>query len=484
MRNLVCFFVLMVYFSCKNKNGAELSPQKEMISESEEILESKETETIDYSNVIKDTLIVSGKEIVFLMPSKEELKAMGKRRDISKLDSTFKYNSARVKEFLKFPEDIKISYSTKRIIGVNYGNRIKYYDKLDYFKCNFGMLMMFNISFNMVKGVKTDEDYFSLIVEYYRENIRLEKTIAYKYVIAKNGLNVREAGGEISDKYDYGEFVEIIGYSNDTIEVNDNGKIIKDVWASVKWKRNGWTYKRYVFNGFLGDREDIIVFKDQICLGYYYSQPTLYSNNADAQFDCLTKYFDFELISEKHFNAIKPIHETFLKKNPLVKIEENEDKSQNIILPIKDSTIVFSSKIDYSGSSHSYYGDVDFLNQYLTSHIYYKAEEGNYSYIDRTSGKETFVFADFPFISPDKKYIICFFYDVYDEVFSLEKYDINENREISFKNGFAFEYWVKPSSKNLKWISKNEFAIEITNKKIWNGSADYKSQYLKIKLKH
>ncbi len=477
MKKLLFILILAYCFSCNNKKqktSIEANAQKQALVKPE----------YNYSAILKDTIIVSGKEIVFFVPSEDELQIIKKEEGILENDSIYRYQIPRIKQYLRFPKNIKITKTSKRIIGVKEGNRIRYIDRLDYLKSNYGMLMMYNKTYNYVKGFKTEKELYSLIDKFYRNNTRLEKTIDHKYVLARNGLNVRDEEGNVSDKYDYGEFVEIIGYTKDSLEIEDNGNIVKDVWAIIKWKKNGRTEKRYVFKGFLGDQKEVQVFEDQLCYGFFYDEETLYSNNSDAEFKCLADYFDFKLISESEFNAIKLIHNSFLTINPLVKIEENKDESQNVVLPVKDSTLIFNSKVDYSASSHSYYGDVDFLNQYVMHHVYYKAEEAIFTYIDRTTGEKTFMFSDFPIITPDKKQIMCFHYDLYEDRFILEFYKIDNDKSIAFTHGFSFMFWLKPQSGQIKWISNDEFAIQITNKKIWNGSNHYRPQYLKMKFKN
>ncbi|MEO1031097.1 MAG: hypothetical protein AAFX55_06815, partial [Bacteroidota bacterium] len=419
--------LLVFCFSCKNEEH-----------ETSLKTEAKEEESVapnyDFSTIPKDTIIVSGKEIVFFLPSKEELEIIKNEHENFKKDSLYKYQIPRIKKYLRFPKNIKISTSSKRIIGVDEGDRIRYYDRLDYFKSNFGMLMMYNRTFNFVKGFKNEGELYAIIDKYYRDNIRLEKTIDHKYVTARNGLNIRDEAGNVSDKYDYGDIVKIIGYTKDSIEIRDNGKVMKDAWAIIKWQQNGTTKKRYVFNGYLGEIKDIQVFKDQICYGITLEHQRLYDIPDDTYPECLDAYFGFKLISNNTFNSIVGVNTDFYKENKAVKITKNEDQTVNVSLPLKDSTLVYNSKMDYKSSSHSFYGDIDFLNQYLMFHIYYEAEEAFYSLIDKTSGKETFMFSGFPNISPDKKRILSFHYDIYEDEFYLQVLRINTDKTISFEN--------------------------------------------------
>jgi sulfur carrier protein ThiS len=475
MKKIALILVLMCCFSCKNE-------KQNLTVDANDIKEETQKPEYDYSKIPKDTLIVSGKEIVFFLPKKQEFEIIKNEENSFIEDSLYKYQIPRVKQYLKFPKNIKITISNKRIIGIDEGHRIRYYDRLDYFKSNYGMLMMYNKTFNFVKGYKTEEELYSKIDNFYRDNLRFEKNIARKYVIAQNGLNVREENGKISGKYNYAEIVNIIDFTKDTIVVDDNGNIIKDVRAIVKWKQNGRTKKRYVFNGFLGEKEDVKIFEDQICYGNVFDDPRLYDNPDYTYPECLNEYFDFKLISQNKFKNIAEINTDFYKKNTLVKITKNEDQTENISLPLKDSTLVFNSKMDYNESSHSFYGDVEFLNQYLMYHVYYKAEDAYFSFIDKTSGKRNYMFQGFPNISPDKKRIVSFHYDIYDNEPYIQVFKINSDKTIDFEKGFRFTYWAHHHESEIKWLSNTEFVMAIEYKGI-NGTRDFNPQYLKVNLK-
>ncbi|WP_299117231.1 hypothetical protein [uncultured Winogradskyella sp.] len=482
MKQLVVMLILVCCFSCKNEKNSTTS---NTTLSKDKIIE-KTTLDYDFSTIPKDTIIVSGKEIVFFLPSKDELQIIKKEDSILEKDSLYRYNIARVKQYLKFPEGIKISNSTKRVIGVDQGNRIRYYDRLDYFKSNYGMLMMYNRTFQYVTGFNTEEELYSIIDAYYRNNLRFEIPIEQKFVVAENGLNIRRLDGTIDGKFNNGDVVDILGYSDSIAEINDDGKILKGRWAAIKWNNvtgnTSRVKKRYVFEGFLGSIDEVKVYKSQICYGIEYETQRLYDITDNIYPKCLDSYFDFDLISEKSFNAIKEMDINFYKENKHVKIEANEDNTQDINLPLKDTTLVFKSISDYKGSSHSFYGDIEFLNQYLMYHIYYEAEDAFFSFIDKTSGKQTIMFQGFPNISPDKKRIISFYYDIYDDEFYLEIFKIKKDRTINFEKGFRFVHWIQDHGSKIKWLSSTEFAIIIVNKNRMHQS-DYKPQYLKVKLK-
>ena len=480
-----CFVLISVFLflSCKKQKEEKLqhveAPAKSKIEYTIPV------KTHDFSSIPNDTLFVTGKHIIFTKPSEKEFEILKDQEGINEVDSDFGLYSSKVIDSLQ--STYKITATSKRIIGIVKFNDTIYVDRLmpkariSRDPIHYSAFLVFNDYFSIYSNVYTDVAYYGLIRDYYN-TVRFEKPIANKYVISRNGLNIRRSDGTVDGKYYNGDLVNIIGYTDDIIEVEDEGKTLKGRWAIVQWRVGGTILKRYVFEGFLGDLEEVIIYEDQICVGYKLDNETRYNLN-EAEIECLTKYMDFEIISEADFNALKTIKNEFFTINPSVIVTENEDETQNITLPIKDSLIVYKSKVGYSNSTHGYYGDVDFLNQYLMYHVYPKAEDAFYSFVDRTTGKETFSFADYPYVSLDKKKIISFTFDVYEEQFFIEIYKIYADKTIVLENAFYFVHWLKTYQNEVKWISNTTFAIEIVNQNIWNGSDVKNPQYLKIKLK-
>ena len=478
----VIILVLLI-LSCKKQKEEQLP---HVVAPSQTKVEHTiPVKTFDFSSIPKDTLFVTGKHIIFTRPSEKEFEILKNEEGIYEVDSDFGVYSSTVMDSLK--STYKITATSKRIIGIIEAHDTTYVDRLapkariSQDPIHYSAFLVFNKNFSIYSNVYTDTAYYGLIRDYYN-TVRFEKPIAQKYVLSRNGLNIRRADGTVDGKYNNGDLVNIIGYTDEVVQVEDEGKTIKGRWAIVKWRDGGMTLKRYVFEGYLVNLEDVIIYEDQICTGFAFTKRDMYGTD-DADLECLTHYLDLELISKAKFNALKPIRNDFLNQNPSVIVKENEDKTQNITLPIKDSVIVYKSKVGYNYSSHGYYGDVDFLNQYLMHHVYPKAEDAFYSFIDRNTGRETFMFADYPYVSIDKQKIISFVYDVYNEQFYLEIYKINEDKTIVLDHAFNFVHWLKTYQNEVKWISNTEFAIEIVNKTIWNGSTIKNPQYLKIKIK-
>lgn len=76
------------------------------------------------------------------------------------------------------------------------------------------------------------------------------KVLKTAYVTAKSGLLYRtEPQGAVIDKFPYGSALEIIEFTGNKMEVEDEGKTISGEWVGVRLD----TRKVYVFDGFLGD---------------------------------------------------------------------------------------------------------------------------------------------------------------------------------------------------------------------------------------
>lgn len=483
MKQLFIIFVLLSSFSCKEEakpNSLHIKPPVKT-----KTVNTLPKKTFDFTSIPKDTLFVTGKHIVFTRPSKKEFELLKDQTGIYEVDSDFGLYTAKVTDSLK--NTYKITTTSKRIIAVVESHDTTYIDRLtpktriSRDPIHYSAILVFNDFFSIYSNVYTDAAYYGLIRDYYT-TVRYEKPIEYKYVVSRNGLNIREADGSLDGKFNNGDRVNVLGYTDDIVEVQDKGKTITGRWAIIQWNDNGRTKKRYVFEGFLGDIKDVKVFEDQICTGFKLIGEARY-NSSNADLECLSKYLDLELISKKDFNAIHNKYKGELQIRPSVIIKENEDKTQSISLPTKDRLIVYNSKVGYGNSTHVYYGDIDFLNQYVLHHTYPEAEEQFYSFIDRNTGKETIVFPEFPYISIDRKKIISFVFNVYEAQFFIEIYKINKDKSITFEHAFNFVHWLKTYQNEVKWISNTEFAIEIVNQNIWNGSEVKQPQYLKIKLK-
>ncbi|WP_179020005.1 hypothetical protein [Winogradskyella forsetii] len=474
MRSLLSFFMILVCFSCKNN-----------IKETEKVIEKIE-KSFDFSSIPKDTVLIKGKQLLYVKPSKEEFDIIKDIEGIEALDEAFEFSTFKIMDSLRWHRLAAIT--SKRIIGIVTINDTTYIDRLN--TKNFNSHNHYSIYYINTCNYKNytyriDDNHYFVLDKLY-EDMSCDSIIERKYVIAQNGLNIRTVGGDVVGKFNNGDMVNIIGYTENIIEVEDRTKKVKGRWAIINYEdfKDGRRHKkRYVFEGYLGDMNDVKVYKEDLINGSILKMPNDEGYNDYASIENLSRFFNFELISEDEFNSVAQSNSNFLTKNPLVRISKNNDETVNFNLPIKDSVLVFKSKMDYSAASYEYYGDLNFLNAYLIHGVYYKAEEANYSLINKHSGKQEYVFPDFPHISPSKNRIFTFYYDVYEEINYFHVYGIKSNNLITLDYAFTFPNWINFESDNVKWLSNNTMVFKIVNPNIFNGSKVENPQYLKLYFK-
>ncbi|MEL6193796.1 MAG: SH3 domain-containing protein, partial [Bacteroidota bacterium] len=78
-----------------------------------------------------------------------------------------------------------------------------------------------------------------------------------QYVLAENGLNMRNSAGTNGEKIGklaLGTEVEVVAYTGNSLSISDNGKEIKGEWVEVKARNGALANKSgFVFSGFLGE---------------------------------------------------------------------------------------------------------------------------------------------------------------------------------------------------------------------------------------
>ena len=431
-----------------------------------------------------DTLYVKGKYIIFTYPWAEPLLFLEKEESYAGYKEEFDSLLAESKRMYK--DDYKIITTDKRFISVVRNSDTVVVDRHDPERGHsrepvfLSAMLLFNDYFLINNNPHYDADRFHKSVKRYYSDAHYERVLEVKYVTTRNGVNVRDADGYIDGKLDNGEWVRVIEYTNSVLSLDEDPD---GTWAVAKIEEDGHCKVRYIYNKYLGDIKDVKVYKDQICWGReLFGEYEMYDDHELGGITCFDDYFEFELVSKAYYDNIKTQSESQFKRNKDVLISMNEDGSENITLFINGDTMTYKSKLEYSGAQHIYYGDSDLLNKHLMHHTYFKAEDEYYAFIDRSTGEEM-ILGGFPIITPDKKKMISFFYDIYDEEFGILTYDILEDKTLKFKKQFVFLTWIEVPEVKLKWVSNDEFIIGITNAKIYNGSEIENPQYLKMRIK-
>ena len=162
-------------------------------------------------------------------------------------------------------------------------------------------------------------------------------------------------------------------------------------------------------------------------------------------------------------------------------------KIKNGIIELKcqNKTFKFIDKPDAEEERQEFYyaGQIEFLNQYIIGGSYW--ESLDYRFIDKTSGEETAIFAEFPYISPDKKNIICIYTNPYETTADLELYSISNNKtkhimSVSFKN------WMPTvETGEMYWGIDGYLYLTVNHvNSFWtaDGHLNEKCQYIRIKI--
>lgn len=427
-----------------------------------------------------DTLFVKGKYLIYTKP------VLNSDQIIENDSNQLKFESFETNTKDSLRNKHKIITTKTRFIKILTDQKSTLIDRINpqIKQCNipisYSVIKVFNDYFHIHNNPQNNETYYYNSVKRYFSNSYYEKIFETKYVISRNGLNIRDEKGVIDGKFNYGDFVGIIGYEYFNPFSNEEPS---EKWAVVKKNyisgNSQTTKKRYVHPDFLGEKKEIKVYQDQLCWGYLMNDAYEYD---ERDLKCLNSYFDFEIISETNYKSITSILKTSYPKNPKVKISQTNDVGDSFRLPIKDSVITFTSTPGYSGSYHSYNGDIELLNKYLIHSGYPKAEEEYYVMIDRTTGEES-LFSGFPHLSPDNKHILSIYYDMYEDQLIFNIFSIKDNKSIKLNNSFVFNEWLKVPEASLKWISNSKIAFPITNQMIYRGGEAENLQYLVMTIK-
>lgn len=158
-------------------------------------------------------------------------------------------------------------------------------------------------------------------------------------------------------------------------------------------------------------------------------------------------------------------------------------KKGRISLPIKSGTKLFIDKshTEENRQEYSYLGEIAFLNVYVIGCNY--PESADYKFISKLNGAELQNFSAFPYISPNKKYIIAIYTDPYETDADLEFYQIVNGRlqniiRASFKN------WMPASEKvNMFWGGDGNLYVPVlAPENFWKPDGQLNTQYEYIRI--
>lgn len=196
---------------------------------------------------------------------------------------------------------------------------------------------------------------------------------------------------------------------------------------------------------------------------------------------------EFEIISKKIFESYKSNSNYFFIP------DSTKYKRENNVLKLpfggKNEFIELKDQAGEGGSTYKYFyhGNFSIFNSYLVGFLGY--EEYTYFLYDKDTGKlnEDVNFIDFPYVSPDKKQIICVHPNPYEMTADIQISFIN-NGKIETKYFLSFLTWMPIGYETkIYWVDNKSFVVETNHTfNYWtdNGEINTKGEYIKVTLKN
>lgn len=309
------------------------------------------------------------------------------------------------------------------------------------------------------------------------DNTQVIKNI---YVTDRNGIEVKQQADNNSKTlgtYAYGTKLDVIEETENWLGIRD--RITREFYRNGdKIESTGWE-KVYVLKKQTGSIDEITLVPSDLNVisSLTVNQKTEFFETGEE----LTKYFSFELIDKSLFDSQKSTSVNFL----LADTTDNKKNNGVTELKCKDKVVKYIDKPDAEDAMQifTYVGQIEFLNKYLIGGSYW--ESGDFKFIDKTSGEETNTFVDYPYISPDKKNIVCINTNPYDITADLELYSISGDKTKHIMST-SFKNWM-PTVENgeMFWSTDGHLYLTVNHvNSYWkeNGHLNDKKQYIRIKI--
>jgi len=133
----------------------------------------------------------------------------------------------------------------------------------------------------------------------------------------------------------------------------------------------------------------------------------------------------FKLISKELYFQKKKTSSDYILRDTLDIVKKNGV----ITLPCKDQTVKYTDADTDNDSRavYTYIGQMPDFNAYLIYGSYF--ESFGYFLVDKTSGEITNHFGDFPALSPDKKYIVWMWGNLYEDITEFSLIDVSQSKK-------------------------------------------------------
>lgn len=306
------------------------------------------------------------------------------------------------------------------------------------------------------------------------------KVIRNVYVTDREGVELKQEANENSTTlgiYEYGTKLDVIEETEKWLGIRE--RITRDfIRDGSKIQSTGWE-KIYVLKNKTGIINEISLLPSDLNIisSLTRNQKTEYFENGKQ----LKEFLSLELIDKTVFDKNKSTAVNFIIADSSV------IKKKNGIIELKcqNKTVKFIDKPDAEEERQEFYyaGQIEFLNQYIIGGSYW--ESLDYRFIDKTSGEETAIFAEFPYISPDKKNIICIYTNPYETTADLELYSISNNKTKHIMSA-SFKNWMPTvETGEMYWSIDGYLYLTVNHvNSFWtaSGHLNEKCQYIRIKI--
>lgn len=310
------------------------------------------------------------------------------------------------------------------------------------------------------------------------------KVLQSIYVVDRKGTEFKQQADENSQTlgtYEFGAKLDVIEETEVWYGVRD--RITREFLRSEsKIESTGWE-KVYVLKSKTGSINEITLVPSDLNV-----ISSLTTNQKTENFETgkqLNGYLKIELIDKQQFEGMKNSSVSYLLA------DTTETKKKNGIIELKCQNTIkkYIDKPDGEPNDETtrrvfnYVGQFAFLNKYLIGGSYYEGLD--YKLIDKTSGKETHTFGEYPNISADKKHIICIYTNPYETTADLELYSI-DNKQIKHTMSASFKNWMPTIELGEMFWSTDSYLYLTVNhvNSFWkqDGNLNDKCQYIRIKI--
>ncbi len=238
--------------------------------------------------------------------------------------------------------------------------------------------------------------------------------------------------------------------------------------------------KIYIKKSEVGTLDKVVLIADDLNILTYLNIDENYVGFENGK--PLDNTLKFELINKSLFEKKREIAVNFLST------DNAKVKKENGVLSIptakKTVKLVDIDTANDDEALFEYKGQFNFLSQHLIFGQFF--ESSSYTMTDKINGEQTQEFIGYPYISPDKQYIIAVYANPYDEQHTdLELYRI-QNKKILPIIRAGFKNWMPiEEPEDIFWAKDGYLYLAVTHSAaFWkeNGSFNDTYQYIRIKV--